>query len=137
LTKVSIDTIIKVSIDTLILIYMKRPTHKELYNKIKAAKEAVSNNSVLIVNPDSIAADALDLDYLVEDLSEILASLLDEISPNDYAGQHPPERAYEAQIKERELFPFKWHSELFGCRIYFKITLIEDILWLVSLHRDR
>jgi hypothetical protein len=126
-----------VSIDTFTLDYMNRPTHKEPYNKIKAAKEAVSNNSILIINPDSIAADALDLDYLIENLPGILASLLDEISPNDYAGRYPPERAYEVQVKERELFPFKWQSELFGCRIYLKFVLIENILWLVSLHRDR
>jgi len=48
----------KVSIDTMIY---KRPSYKELNSKIKQAKNAALKNRISIVNPVSVAADALEL----------------------------------------------------------------------------
>ena len=45
--------------------YMKRPSHKELYGKIREAKKAVAEDKVLIVEQEAVAADALDLEYLL------------------------------------------------------------------------
>ena len=44
---------------------MNRPTPKELYNKLKEAKETLATHRISIINPVSFAADALDLGYLV------------------------------------------------------------------------
>jgi len=78
---------------------MHRPTPKELNNKLKEAKEAVAHHRIAIVNPVSFSADALDLGYLIADISDILPDLFDEIIPSYYAGHKPPQRSYEDKIK--------------------------------------
>jgi len=42
--------------------FMGRPSHKEINRKIKQAKQAVSENQFSILNPVSIAAEAIELD---------------------------------------------------------------------------
>jgi hypothetical protein len=116
---------------------MHRPTPKELNNKLKEAKEAVARHRIAIVNPVSFSADALDLGYLIADISDILPDLFDEIIPSYYAGHKPPQRSYEDKIKGCELFAFQWESPCSGCDIYLKFALQDGCLWLVSLHRSR
>jgi hypothetical protein len=78
---------------------MIRPSHKELYGKIREAKKAVSEGKVLIVEQEVVAADALELEYLVEiELLGVLQELLEETSPGHYAGTRPPQRSYEREI---------------------------------------
>lgn len=127
----------KVSIDTIIRDRLKRPSHKELTGKIRQARRAVSKGEINIVEPASISADALDLDYLVDDLPDVLSEILEEIKPDDYTGKKPPERSYEDKIKDTELFAFKWASKRFGCELYLKFTLKDGVLWLVSFHLHR
>lgn len=116
---------------------MKRPSHKELNKKVKLAKVAISGERVDIVDPASIAADALELGYLTEDILKILAEILDEITPENYVGTRPPQRSYEEKIRNCELFAFRWESRRFGCELFLKFTLKDDIMWLVSLHPHR
>jgi len=116
---------------------MRRPSPKEISRKIKQAREAVSNNRISIVNPVSIAGDALELGFTVEDIQTVLIGLLDEITPKDYAGQYAPQRSYEDEILQCKLFPFRWNSNRLGCRVYFKFAFKENRVWLVSLHEDR
>jgi hypothetical protein len=127
LTKVSIDTII----------FMNRPSHKEINRKIKQAKEAVLENRISVLNPVSVAADTLELGIHLQDISYILIDLLEEITPNEYAGQYPPTRSYEHEIEGYELLAFRWLSKKLGCRIYLKLTIQGNRMWLVSLHEDR
>ena len=115
----------------------KRPSYKEINSKIKQAKDAVLRNRISIVNPTSVAADALELGYLVKNVSNILSDILKEITPHDYAGQYPPQRSYETDIFESELFAFKWASKCLGCKTYLKYATEEKRMWLVSLHKDR
>jgi len=114
-----------------------RPSHKEISRKVKLSKEAVSENRISILNPVSVAADTLELGLNLRNISNILSDLLEEIEPNDYAGQYPPQRSYEDEIKDCELLAFRWLSKKLGCRVYLKFTLKETRLWLVSLHEDR
>lgn len=117
---------------------MKRPFHKELYGKIREAKRAVSEGEVLIVEQEVVAADALELEYLIEtELLDVLQELLEETSPGHYAGTRPPQRSYEREIEGLELFAFVVESMRFKCRVYFKFALAEGFFWLVSLHQDR
>ena len=116
---------------------MNRPSHKEISRKLTLAKEAVSENRISILNPVSVAADTLELGLSLRNISSILGDLLEEIEPDDYAGQYPPQRSYEDEIKDCELLAFRWLSKKLGCRVYFKFTLKETRLWLVSLHEDR
>ena len=83
----------------MILYYMKRPSHKELYGKIREAKKAVAEDKVLIVEQEAVAADALDLEYFIEtELLDVLQELLEETSPGHCAGTRPPQRSYEREI---------------------------------------
>ncbi|MBW2038503.1 MAG: hypothetical protein JRI46_02750 [Deltaproteobacteria bacterium] len=116
---------------------MKRPSHKELNNKIRQAREAVLEDRIGIVDPVSIAADALELGHLIEDIENVLYEVLNEITPPDYAGQRPPQRSYEDKIKDCELFAFRWVSKRLGCEVYLKFTLKDDKMWLVSFHQHR
>lgn len=117
---------------------LQRPTHKELINKIREAGKFVSEKNVFIINVDAVACDALNLEYLIEtDLLEDLSCLLDEIVPDHYAGQNPPEKSYEQKIKNLDLFAFKIDSLFFGSEVYLKFALSGDGLFLVSLHRNR
>jgi hypothetical protein len=116
---------------------MDRPSHKEINRKIKQAKEAVSDDQFSILNPVIIAADALELGINLQKISYILIDLLEEISPNDYVGQYPPQRSYEHDIEGYELLAFRWLSKTLGCRVYLKFTVKRERMWLVSLHEDR
>lgn len=116
---------------------MNRPSHKEISRKLTLAKEAVSENRISILNPVSVATDTLELGLNLRNISNILSDLLEEIEPDDYAGQYPSQRSYEDEIKDCELLAFRWLSKKLGCRVYFKFTLKETRLWLVSLHGDR
>jgi len=117
---------------------MNRPSHKELSRKIRAAKEAVTQGNINLINPAAIIADALELGYCIDsDLQDILLELLESTSPEDYAGNKPPQKSYEKEIKGVELFAFKKKCSYFSDDIYYKFTLYEDELFLVSLHKDR
>ncbi len=110
---------------------MKRPSHKELFGKLRDAKAAIRNADVLLVDPDAIAEDAIELGY------DIGTELLEQASVSHYAGSRPPQRAYKKEIEGLELFPFVFDSLRFRCRVYVKFALSRGSLWLVSLHQDR
>jgi hypothetical protein len=116
---------------------MDRPSHKEINRKIKQAAEAISENRISILIPVNVAADVLELGFNLRNIPNILNDLLEEIKPNDYVGQYPPQRSYEDEIKDCELLAFRWLSKKLGCRVYLKFTFKGYRLWLVSLHEDR
>jgi hypothetical protein len=117
---------------------MKRPSDKEVFKRIKEAREAVAEGRIAILNQGAIASDALELGYLIEEeLESLLSELLDMISPTHYVGTRPPQKSYEQNIKDLELFAFEVISSHFECPIYFKFALSTGVLWLVSLHKSR
>ena len=109
----------------------------KLSNKIKQAKKLVSANSIIIIDPVVIAADAIELGYQIIDLQKVLLTVLEEITPKEYAGYRPPQKSYKPEIIDLELFAFRWKSKFFGCETYFKYCLKETIFYLVSLHQHR
>ena len=124
----------KVSIDT----NMDRPSDKELFDKLRQALIAAQNGQVFLLDQDTLAEDAIDLGYSIEEeLSEVLIELLKEAGVADYAGSRPPQRSYKDEIQNLELFPFSPHSTRFECRVYLKFAIHGGSLWLVSLHKDR
>lgn len=114
-----------------------RPSHKEIFNKLKKSREVIGRGQILLIKETSIEADALELDYLLAELPEVLLKLLDEVTPHDYIGARPPSHSYETQIKGADLFEFKFFSDLFNCDVYLKFTIKNEIFWLVSLHKDK
>ena len=91
----------------------------------------------MLINPVSIAADALELGFPIEGIDNTLTDILEEIAPKFYVGQYPPQKSYEDRIAGWELYAFRWVSRHLGCRVYLKFTLKENHFWLVSLHGDR
>jgi len=116
---------------------MKRPSHREIVGKLSGAKAAVLRGAVRLVNAKAVREDLLDLDFLMDDLPDLLTSILEELNPALYRGAKPPQKSYEDTIKGCELYAFSWKSSTFGCGMYFKFALQGDALWIVSLHRDR
>jgi hypothetical protein len=117
---------------------MNRPSHKELSGKLRSARQAVSEGRVALLDQFALAADAIELDYSLSlELNAVLAELLEEAGPGDYTGSRPPQRSYEQEIRDLELFAFTVKSRRFKCRVYFKFALEQGLFWLVSLHQDR
>ncbi|MBT8490067.1 MAG: hypothetical protein KJN62_03370 [Deltaproteobacteria bacterium] len=116
---------------------MKRPTHKELNNKIKQAKEAISKDRIYLLEPHVIVIDSLELGYEVEKIKTVLSELLTDVTPQHYVGTYPPQKSYEEDILNYELFAFKIESKRFGCDVYVKYVLRDENVWLVSFHQDR
>ena len=117
---------------------MKRPSHKELFGKLRAARKAVETGQIALLNQTALAADAIELDYsITTELNAVLVELLEETTPADYSGFRPPQRSYEQDIQGLELFAFKVGSKRFKCWVYLKFALAGEMFWLVSLHPDR
>jgi len=113
------------------------PSHKALTRKIRQAIKAVESDSMAFIQQDVIAADLLELGCEIDRVPDLLLELLADITPSHYAGTHPAQRSYETEISGCELYAFKVESKSLGCTIYFKFTLVEDFLWIASLHKDR
>jgi hypothetical protein len=117
---------------------MRRPSNKELFGKLRDAKEAVRNANVFLIDQEAIAEDAIELGYDIGgELLDVLSELLSETSLTHYAGSRPPQRSYKEEIEGLELFAFVVDSTRSKCRVYFKFALVEESLWLVSLHPNR
>ena len=115
----------------------RRPSNKELFNKIKQGKEFAEAGEIRLVDPDVIAIDAAKLGYRAKNLQSVCSELLEEVKIEHYVGAHPPRKSYEPLIKDCELFEFKWTSRKFGCDVYLKYCLRGGTFYLVSLHEDR
>ena len=116
---------------------MKRPSHREISARLLSAKAATSKGAVRLINAKSMREDLLDLDFLLDDLPELLPAILDELNTDHYRGTRPPQKSYEDAIKGCELYAFSWESPTLRCAVYFKFTLQGESLWIVSFHRDR
>lgn len=114
-----------------------RPSYRELNGKLEEARRAALAVQVRFVDPDTLYADLLALDFLINDLQQSLPAILKEVSPKGYRGLRPPQRSYEKPILDSELYAFGWESRIFGCPMYLKFSIKGEYLWIVSLHRDR
>lgn len=117
---------------------MNRPSHKELFGKLRSARQAIEKGQVALLNQLALATDAIELGYSIEtELNAVLIELLEETTPANYTGTRPPQRSYEQDIQGLELFAFNVESKRFKCRVYLKFAMAGEVLWLVSLHQDR
>lgn len=119
------------------ILYIKRPTHKELDSKIKKALDAVKEGKIDLVERIPIIIDAFELGYNVADLQEILTEVLQTLRPEYYAGTLPPQKSYEIEIQGVELFAFRLFCQRFGCEVYVKFAVKDERMMLVSFHKHR
>lgn len=126
-----------------------RPTHKELSARLREAIEFVRSDKWSAANPGKFKAnlDKLEQDFgidvtLKEDQTDVLLGVLAELSPEHYAGGHPPEKSYEKATPNQELLEFRWTSHCFSSVVmYFKFAIFGKAehrrLFVYSLHRNR
>ena len=99
-----------------------RPSDGELDRKLTAAKAALKTCKGLFANINKAAGElnALDMESSSQ-VWRLIAELLEEISPKDYAGSRPPQKSYEKiigittypYIKARnhyEMFKLRWQE---------------------------
>jgi hypothetical protein len=117
---------------------MTRPAHKELSHKLRQALFILKSGQVFLLNQAALAVDAMELEYRIEtELKEVLHELLENAMPGDYTGTRPPQRSYEQDISGLDLFAFTVRIDRFSGPVYFKFSISENVLWLVSLHKNR
>lgn len=117
---------------------MSRPSHKEISNKIALAMTAVENGNISMLNMLSLVADADELGYLIEDdLDGLLMELLGKSSLDNYAGTRPPQKSYQQEVQGAELFAFVIEETSLNGPIYYKFSMVDDIMFLISLHQDK
>ena len=130
-----------VSNDT--MIKTKRPSKKEILNKIKQAKEIIKKGDIFILNKGNVFEDdAQELGYDIStELKILLLDLLESTEAKNYVGSHPPQRAYEQKIYKQELWAFKVKTDYFETdkeiEVYYKFAIKSNTLFIVSLHKDR
>lgn len=133
---------ILVSFDATILsregMLTNRPSDGELDRKIKAAKAALKTQAGLFANFNKVFGelDALNIEKRNQ-IWELIAELLEEILPQDYAGTRPPQQSYEKTIAGKELFAFCWESKKLGQRMYIKFALKDNRYYYLSLHKSK
>lgn len=116
----------------------KRPSVKEIENRLKEAKNFLSNHSGLFANPSKVVGELNALD--IGDTNEVwrlIKDLLDEITSKDYRGTRPPQKSYEKAIDGAELFAFSWWSQKCDKHMYIKFVLKNERYYYVSLHESR
>ncbi len=128
----------RVSIDTNVMGNMKRPSHKELSKKIRQAIAAVEDENFLLLNMLALVSDADELGYVIDDdIATLLIELLKKSHPDNYTGFRPPQKSYQQEIQGAELFAFVIENTSLDKPVYFKFSIVEEVLYLISLHYDR
>ncbi|HEY4255461.1 MAG TPA: hypothetical protein VGM34_03850 [Chlamydiales bacterium] len=116
----------------------KRPSDRELSQRLQEAKESLKNRPGVFANFPK----AVDELYRLEignanEVWALIQGLLEEISLDDYRGSRPPQKSYEKTISGLELFAFSWWSAKLGKQMYIKFTLKNKRYYYVSLHESR
>ena len=85
-----------------------------------------------------LVEDAIELGYSIElELFDVLAELIEKTTSGHSTGSKPPQKSYADEISGLELFAFVVEIDRFEEPVYFKFSISQDGLWLVSLHIDR
>lgn len=116
----------------------KRPSARELTNRVKQAKDVLKTSKGLFANPSKAVGElnAMRVGNSSE-VWELLAGLLNEISAKDYCGARPPQKSYEKAIIGQELLAFRWFSPSLAKEMYLKFVLKNERFYYVSLHESK
>ena len=106
----------------------QRPSIHEIQKKISDALAAISTGKrVVVAREKHLVNDLADLGIDQGDFWNVVPILLKEIKScgpeSCYAGWRPPERAYEPEIKDEELWAYSWPSRHLGFRTYIKFVM--------------
>ena len=118
-----------------------RPHHHEICKKIADALAAIKAGRISLVLTKHLVWDleGLELESATE-LSQLLIELLDEIQHAGpiqcYAGSRPPQRSYEPEIRDLELWAYAWHSQRLQRPMYLKFAIKNQCYVYVDCHTD-
>jgi hypothetical protein len=119
-----------------------RPSNREKYNKVSEAISAIEcgNCARLLTKHISMDDEAMGVDD-EDEFWAVLAQLLKEVITagpvKHYAGGHPPQRSYEAELKDKELWAYAWDSEILGKRMYVKFCTTKGYYFHVDCHESQ
>ena len=119
-----------------------RPSNKEIYDKVCFALESLRAGRWQIGLTKHLTGDLAELELdSTQDLPNLLIELLEEIKAagpvSCYAGSRPPQRSYEREIQDLELWAYHWQSHRLGKRMYLKLAMKKQWYIHVDCHEDR
>lgn len=118
--------------------HYKRPTDRELFKRIKEAKQFLKDNPGLFANASKVVGELNNLNIgNTNEVWTLILEFLEELSPKDYRGTRPPQRSYEKLIAGIELLAFSWWSPKMGKEMYIKFALKKERYYYISLHESR
>jgi hypothetical protein len=105
-----------------------RPSQHEILSKVEKAMEAIACGNKQIGLPHHLSSDFEDCALYDENhLWEKIPKLLDELKQANpitcYAGRKPPEKSFEPELDDLELWAYHWESEVMNCKIYLKFCI--------------
>jgi hypothetical protein len=119
-----------------------RPSDREIWKKIADALEALRAGRWQPGIAKHFADDMAELELdSTPDLAALLIQFLEEIKQAGpvacYKGTRPPQKSYESEIENLELWAYAWHSGRFGKRMYLKFALKNQCYINVRCHENR
>ena len=119
-----------------------RPSNKEICKKLADGLVALKCGRFQFGPTKHISGDLADMQLdAASDIPDLLRELLEEIQHEGptkcYAGTRPPQRSYEPEILNLELWAYSWHSPRLSKRMYLKFALKNECYIHVDCHEDR
>jgi hypothetical protein len=119
-----------------------RPSNREIYGKVADALVALRAGRFQFGPLKHLSGDLAGLQLAsASELPDLLIVLLEEIQHEGpitrYAGTRPPQRSYEPQILNLELWAYSWHSPRLRKPMYLKYALKNQCYIHVDCHEDR
>lgn len=118
-----------------------RPHNHEICKKIADALAALRAGKFTPTLTKHIVGDLEELELeSATDLPQLLIELVEEIQNTGpigcYAGTRPPQRSYEPEIRNLELWAYAWHSQRYQRPMYLKFALKNQCYIYVDCHTD-
>ncbi len=118
--------------------WKKRPGINELQGKLLQAKTALTEDRCHFgINVEKLVDDFIELNIdNAEEIWPLLKELLEEITPEYYAGPHPPMKSADTNLN-CELFIFVWNSKKMKKNMYLKFAIKDNYFYYISLHKSK
>lgn len=115
-----------------------RPSVKELSSKLTEAKNALRSMDGFFVDERKMVSDIIELGLVrPSEIWPLVRKALEEIEPQKYSGQHPPQKSYETIVLGKDCWQFTWESNHFGKRMFLRFMLMNGHYFHSSLHESR